>query len=254
MRPISALVLAAFWISGFAETAIGAPGGLVGAWLLGAGAALLPGLLDAIAAPVVFRPDVTVAVDPLAPAARPLAAAAKAALRQAASTGAPVRLLVARTPGFDLRIQINAVRRRAFAEIRCAKTQEIVSASQAALPPFTCGDETACIEAADAGDNARVVGRPAAAGRTRLRVTPHRLDARPAMIAELALLAIASATGGWFLAIGAVALPGGCALAARFLGTSRKQGPHPLLWTPGAIALHLAAIAAILANLTRLAV
>ena len=254
MRPLSALVLAAFWVSCFAEAALHAPGGLVGALFVGALAALLPGLLDALVAPAAFRPDVTVAVDPLAPEARPLASAAQAALRQAASTEAPVRLLVARAPGFDLRIDLNAVRGRAFAEVRRASTEQVVSASQAALPPFTCGDETACLEAADAGDNARVVVLPAVPGRSRLRVVSHRLDAWPAAIAETALFGIAAAAGGWGLAVAAVALPGGCALAARFGGTARKQGPHPLRWTPGAIALHAAVIAATLANLARLSV
>ena len=254
MRPLSALVLAALWVSCFAETALLAPGGLVGALFVGALAALLPGLLDALFAPAAFRPDVTVAVDPLAPEARPLAAAAQAALRQAASTGAPVRLLVARAPGFDLRIDLNAVRGRAFAEIRGAGSPDVVSSSQAALPPFTCGDETARLEAADAGDNARVVVRPAVPGRSRLRVMPHRLDAWPAAIAEAALFGIAATVGGWALAMAAVALPGGCALAVRFFGTARKQGLHPHRWTPGAIALHAAAIAATLANLARLSV
>ena len=78
MRPLTAIVLAMFWVSCFAETTLRAPGGLVGALLVGAVAALLPGLFDALVAPAVFRPDVTVAVDPLAPEARPLASAAQA--------------------------------------------------------------------------------------------------------------------------------------------------------------------------------
>ena len=253
MRPLTAIVLAMFWVSCFAETTLRAPGGLVGALLVGAVAALLPGLFDALVAPAVFRPDVTVAVDPLAPEARPLASAAQAALRRVVSTEAPVRLLVARAPGFDLRIDLNAVRSRAFAEVRRAGLATIVSSSQAALPPFTCGDETACLEAADAGENARVVILPAAPGRSRLRVMPHRLNAWPAVIAEVALLGMSTA-GGWALAMAAVALPGGCALAARFFGTARKQGLHPLRWTPGAIALHVLALTATFANLARFAV
>jgi len=49
-------------------------------------------------------------------------------------------------------------------------------------------------------------------------------------------------------------LPGGCALAARFFGTARKQGLHPLRWTPVAIALHVLALTATFANLARFAV
>lgn len=254
MRPLSALVLAAFSVSCFAEVALLAPGGVVGALFAASVAALLPGLLDALVAPVVFRPDVTVAVDPLAPEARPLASAVQAALRQAVSAESPVRLLIARAPGFDLRIDLNAVRSRGFAEIRRAGSTTVVSSSQAALPPFTCGDETASLGAPDAGENARVVILPAASGRSRLRVVPHRLNAWPAAITEVALLAIMAVASGMLVAMATVALPGGCALAARFFGTARKQGSHPLRCTTGVLALHLLAIAVTLSNFARVAV
>ena len=254
MRPLSAIFLAVFWVSAFAETAMLAPGGLAGVLLLASFSAFLPGLLDALVEPVAFRPDVAIAVDPLAPEARTLAAGAQAAMRHVASTGAPVRVLLARAPGFDLIVDLNAVRRRAFAEIRRAGSAEVVSASQAALPAFTCGDETARIAAVDSGDNARVVVLPPASGTPRLRVCPHRLDARPATLAETALFVLAVASGGWTLAMAAVAIPGGCALAARFCGTARKQGLHPRRWTLGAVALHVAAGVAIVANFSRVAI
>ena len=122
----------------------------------------LRGWLSRAAAPL-FRPDVAVAPDPLAPDPRVVARGVAAAFALCASEGRPVRLLAARAPGAVFRIFLHTVRSE------CAVERTVPPApggrparAAAALPPFTAG----------AGPAVFVLGDEAGGDDLRLRLSP----------------------------------------------------------------------------------
>ena len=109
-----------------------------------------------------FVPDVSAAPDPLEPAPRVLAGAVAAAMRRCADEGRPVRLLLARAPGADFEIRLDAARRRCLVD----RADGGVAGSaprhaEAALPEFTSGAESAVLRLAGDGDDLRLEFRPA---------------------------------------------------------------------------------------------
>jgi len=111
-----------------------------------------------------FVPDVSAAPDPLDPAPRVLAGAVAAAMKSCAAEGRPVRLLLARTPGADFEIRLDAARRRCFVDRTDSADAVAGSAprhAEAALPEFTSGAEAAVLRLAGDGDDIRLAFRPA---------------------------------------------------------------------------------------------
>ena len=111
-----------------------------------------------------FVPDVSAAPDPLEPAPRVLAGAVAAAMRRCADEGRPVRLLLARAPGADFEVRLDAARRRCFVDRTDSADAVAGSAprhAEAALPEFTPGAEAAVLRLAGTGDDLRLEFRPA---------------------------------------------------------------------------------------------
>jgi hypothetical protein len=109
-----------------------------------------------------FVPDVSAAPDPLDPAPRVLAGAVAAATKRCAAEGRPVRLLLARAPGADFSLRLDAARRRCFVD----RAGDDVAGSaprhaEAALPEFTSGAEPAAFRLADGTDDLRIEFLPA---------------------------------------------------------------------------------------------
>ncbi len=113
-----------------------------------------------------FVPDVSAAPDPLEPAPRVLAGAVAAAMRRCAAEDRPVRLLLARAPGADFEIRLDAARRRCFVDrVDVAAAGGAAGSAprhaEAALPEFTSGAEAAVLRLAGDGDDLRLEFRPA---------------------------------------------------------------------------------------------
>lgn len=113
-----------------------------------------------------FVPDVSAAPDPIDPAPRVLAGAVAAAMRRCAAEGRPVRLLLARAPGSDFEIRLDAARRRCFVD-RVDSAPAVAGLrtpprhAESALPEFTSGMERAVLRLAGDGDDLRLEFRPA---------------------------------------------------------------------------------------------
>ena len=109
-----------------------------------------------------FRPDETVAPDPLRPSARIVAAGiAQAFERGAAQKPDGFRLLVCRAPGRTIEIRLDAARRRCIAEVR-PPAPGAPARAEAALPPLAPGDAPSRFEIG--ADNLRLVLRRTPAG------------------------------------------------------------------------------------------
>ena len=111
-----------------------------------------------------FVPDVSAAPDPLDPAPRVLAGAVAAAMRRCAAEERPVRLLIARAPGAEFALRLDAARRRCFVDRAGAADGVAGSAprhAEAALPEFTSGAEPAAFRLADGTDDLRLEFLPA---------------------------------------------------------------------------------------------
>ena len=124
-----------------------------------------------------FVPDVSAAPDPLDPAPRVLAGAVAAAMKSCAAEGRPVRLLLARAPGTDFELRLDAARRRCFVDRVDAGPGPAggVAGSaprhaEAALPEITSGAERAVFRLAGGGDDLRLEFRPAGARGVAYRV------------------------------------------------------------------------------------
>ena len=85
-----------------------------------------------------FRPDLTVAADPLSPEASPIAQGVAEAVRRCVSEDRPFRLWIAPVPGFRTELRIHAARRTAMAEIFSSSGRS-VSRSEARLPAVVPG-------------------------------------------------------------------------------------------------------------------
>ena len=110
-----------------------------------------------------FRPDETVAPDPLRPSARVVAAGVARAFAEGAG-GRPdgFRLLVCRAPGSMIEIRLDATRGRCFVDVR-PPPADAPAHAEAALPPLAPGDAPSRF--AIAADNLRLVVRASPAGR-----------------------------------------------------------------------------------------
>ncbi len=109
-----------------------------------------------------FRPDETIAPDPLRPSARVVAAGiAQAFSRGVESRPDGFRLLVCRAPGRAIEIVLDATRRRCFVDVRPA-APDAPARAEAALPPLAPGAEPMRFSVAD--DNLRLVLRATPAG------------------------------------------------------------------------------------------
>ena len=109
-----------------------------------------------------FRPDETVAPDPLRPSARVVASG----LAQAFSRGVEARpggfrLLVCRAPGHQIDIRLDATRRRCFVSVRPG-APDVSARAEAALPPLAPGAEP--MRFLVANDNLRLALRATPAG------------------------------------------------------------------------------------------
>lgn len=115
-----------------------------------------------------FVPDVAAAPDPLDPAPRILAGAIAASMKRCAAEGRPVRLLLARAPGADFEIRLDAARRRCFVDRLDAATVSPPTPgpprhAEAGLPEFTPGAERALFRLSGGDDDLRLEFRPAGA-------------------------------------------------------------------------------------------
>lgn len=186
MNLLSRSCMAVAIVSFFAEKLIAEPCGFSGILLLTVISCGLPSLINRFWAAPFFCPDVTIAVDPMAPDAKTLAGGIKAAMRLCESENRRIHVLVSRIPGWVARLELNAVRQRCLVEVGLAgggKTER----SQSALPPFTAGAAPACFRLADGGDNLRLVFRPAGDGGRRMSFAPFRVGPLPSALAMLAL-------------------------------------------------------------------
>ena len=108
-----------------------------------------------------FVPDVSAAPDPLDPAPRVLAGAVAAAMRRCAAEGRPVRLLLARAPGADFTLRLDAARRRCLVD-RLGGAPDAAGApatprhAEAALPDLAPGAEPAVLRLDGDGDDLRL--------------------------------------------------------------------------------------------------
>ena len=118
-----------------------------------------------------FAPDVSAAPDPLAPAPRVLAGAVAAAMKRCAAEGRPVRLLLARAPGADFEVRLDAARRRCFADrVDSGPSPAPPRHAEASLPEFSPGAERAAFLLAGGGDDLRLEFLPAGARGVAYRV------------------------------------------------------------------------------------
>lgn len=110
-----AMAFASFFAAGFSEFAGGAPL----AFSFCVAAACCRKFLAEYAIPILFKPDVLAVADPLAPdeAAGVMARGVRAAFAMSDAKQRPVRLLVARVPGFDAELRINAAASRVEADV-----------------------------------------------------------------------------------------------------------------------------------------
>ena len=159
--PVSAPVALLTWPFRAAGRALGPRLASVLGPLLDGASSAAPGALRARLRRLLspwFAPDVSAAPDPLAPAPRVLAGAVAAAARRCAAEGAPVRLLLARTPGAAFEIRLDAARRRCLVD----RTDSAAAAgsaprhAEAALPEFSPGAEPAVFRLADGTDDVRL--------------------------------------------------------------------------------------------------
>ena len=187
MNLLSRSCMAVAIVSFFAEKLIAEPCGFSGILLLTVISCGLPSLINRFWAAPFFCPDVTIAVDPMAPDAKTLAGGIKAAMRLCESENRRIHVLVSRIPGWVARLELNAVRQRCLVEVGLAGGGGKTERSQSALPPFTAGAAPACFRLADGGDNLRLVFRPAGDGGRRMSFAPFRVGPLPSALAMLAL-------------------------------------------------------------------
>lgn len=110
-----------------------------------------------------FRQDLTIAADPLAPEARPIAQGVAEAIRRCADENRPFRLWIAPVPGFRTDVRIHAARRLATAEILTFGGRS-VSRSEASLPPVVPGLAQARFRLERFGDSVRLLFVPTPGG------------------------------------------------------------------------------------------
>ncbi|MBQ9726229.1 MAG: hypothetical protein IJV65_01835 [Kiritimatiellae bacterium] len=109
-----------------------------------------------------FRPDETVAADPLRPSARVVAGGvAQAFARGVPARPAGFRLLVCRVPGRTVAIRLDAARRRCFVDV-APPHPDAPAHAEAALPAFAPGAAPTRFLVAE--DNLRLVLRATPAG------------------------------------------------------------------------------------------
>lgn len=115
-----------------------------------------------------FRPDVTVAPDPLAPDPRVVARGIAAALSRCASEWRPLRVLVGRAPDAAFRVFLHSVRSVCIVDLVSPVPPGIPSRAEIRLPRFSLGLQSAVRELA--GDDIRFSVSPGSGRDSRLRV------------------------------------------------------------------------------------
>jgi hypothetical protein len=260
-----AMAFASFFADGFPEFAGGAPL----AFSFCVAAACCRNFLSEYAVPILFKPDVMAVADPLAPseAAGVMARGVQAAFAMSDAKQRPVRLLVARVPGYDAELRVNAAAARVEADLWQERRRERgnflfaknpqknsparasrapISSSkytlrQSGAPELSPGLEPAVFELRGAGgSNMLLVANPGRAWRAAAPSAAAVLATQAALFAAAAFLMDAEIAA-------ACVLPSACAEAFHRGKTLRFQTPARI----GATSAFAVAIAII--NLTRFA-
>lgn len=164
--PFAALrkVLSAF----FART--GAAAGVAGDRVSAFAEESVRAWISRVRAPL-FRPDVVVAPDPLAPDPAVVARGLAAAMARCAAEGAEVRVLAGRAPGARFSVSFDAVKRTCSVELERPRPRRgVPSAATEPLPPFTQGLEPSVLVLDGDGDDLRLLVSPGTGRDSRLRV------------------------------------------------------------------------------------